>query len=106
MTISITLTQSIWGLSELALVDDLDVEGFIFVKYFLLVNKGFGVGKTHSIYEYAALGVFGYGSLMDAYACSVGDIAYLGHHLLVSWRPSGFERVRSCGDEEVSVLDL
>jgi len=54
MTISITLTQSIWGLSELALVDDLDVEGFIFVKDFLLVNKGFGVGKTHSIYEDAS----------------------------------------------------
>ena len=54
MTISITFTQSIWGLSELALVDDGDVEGFIFVKYFLLVNKGFGVGKPHSIYENAS----------------------------------------------------
>ena len=53
MMTSITFTQSIWGL-ELAFVDDLDVEGFIFVKYFLLVNKGFGVCKPHSIYEDAS----------------------------------------------------
>ena len=77
MTISITLAQSMLGL-ELAFVDDGDVEGFIFVKDFLLVDKGFGVGKVLCVDEDASLRVFGAGAHMDAYSGAFGDIAYLG----------------------------
>ena len=77
ITISTTLAQSMLGL-ELALVDDGDVEGFIFVKDFLLVDKCLCVGKVVCVDEDAALRVFGFGSHMDAYAGTVGDITDLG----------------------------
>ena len=78
MTTSTTLAQSMLGLLELALVDDGDVEGFIFVKDFLLVDKCLCVGKVLCVDEDAALRVFGFGAHMDAYAGSFGDITYLG----------------------------
>ena len=54
ITISSTLIQLMLGLLELALVDDGDVEGFIFVKDFLLVDKRFCVGEVLRVDENAS----------------------------------------------------
>ena len=77
ITTSTTLAQSMLGL-ELAFVDDGDVEWFIFVKDFLLVDKCLGVGKVVCVDEDASLRVFGFGAHMDAYSGAVGDVADLG----------------------------
>ena len=88
---------------------DFELDFFIFVKqfcaFFNAVKHYVQIGHSGKVGEDTSLAVLGHRALMDADSFAVRDVLYERQELLELRRPGSAERVCSCGNEEVRVLD-
>ena len=82
-----------------------DFDLCFFILIFQLVKQTINICHARYIEQDAAFGVFGFRAHVDANACAVGDVLYLGQELTELRRPCDLNGVCAGRNDEVRVFE-